>query len=177
MNQYFKTKNPATMNHNNKLIFAKIGILSIILYASLHLLEEGLAGFPAWAERAWGIPGYTNERWLIHNFFFLGVQLIAFMIYIFKDMQNQLWILGIVMWGILNTLNHTIFSVILQEYSPGLFTGFLFIFPLIWIIKVMIQKQILKRFTVIKGIGIGILLWIIPMLLFLSFDIFILKIV
>lgn len=165
------------MEQKNKLIFAKIGIFSIVLYATLHLLEEGLFGFPAWAEKNWGIPGYTTERWLIHNFFFLGVQWIVFMVFIFKDLKNHLWILGIVMWGILNTLNHTVFTIVLLEYSPGLITGFLFIFPLIWIIKVMQRQEVLHKYTIMKGIGIGILLWIIPIILFLSFDIFVLKVV
>lgn len=165
------------MGIKKNLIFAKIGILSIVLYATVHLLEEGLFGFPSWAENSWGIPGYTTERWLIHNYFFLGAQLIVLMKYIFSNLKNELWILGIVMWGILNTLNHTVFTIIQQEYSPGLITGFIFIIPLIWIIKALREHNKLRKFVLIKGLGIGILLWIIPIILFLLFDIFILKVV
>ena len=164
------------MKTYKNLIFAKIGILSIVLYATIHLLEEGLFGFPAWAELSWGIPAYTTERWLIHNCFFLGVQLITFLIFIFKDLKNHYWILGIISWGILNTINHTVFTIIQSEYSPGLITGFLFILPYVWIIKVLRQQNKLRKFTVVKGFGIGILLWVIPIILFLAFDIFILKV-
>jgi len=165
------------MDINKKLIFAKIGILSIVLYATIHLLEEGLFGFPAWAERSWGIPGYTTDRWLIHNYFFLGMQLIVFLIYIFKNLKNHYWILGIVSWGLLNTINHTVFTIIRFEYSPGLITGFIFIIPYIWMIKVLRQQKKFRKLTIIKGVGIGILLWIIPIILFLFFDIFILKVI
>ena len=165
------------MENKKGNIFAKIGILSIVLYATIHLLEEGLFGFPAWAESSWGLPGYTTERWLTHNYFFLGVQLIVFLIYIFTNYRNEKLILGIVMWGIINTLNHTVFTIIQLKYSPGLISGFLFIIPLIWIIKVLRKQQKLTKLIFLKGLGIGLLLWIIPIILFLLFDIFILKIV
>ncbi len=165
------------MKNSKNNTFAKIGILSIVLYATIHLLEEGLFGFPAWAEASWGLPGYTTERWLIHNYFFLGAQLTLFLIYIFTNFKNKTMILGIVMWGIINTLNHTVFTIIQLKYSPGLISSFLFIIPLIWIIKVMKQKQILNKIILLKGFGIGLLLWIVPIILFLLFDIFILKIV
>ena len=97
----------------------------------------------------------------------------AYLIYVFSKGKNVTLILGIVMWGVLNTLNHSVFTLIQLQYSPGLFTGFLFLFLLYWIIKELKKHQILTKLIIFKGIGIGILLWLIPIILFLLFDIFV----
>jgi hypothetical protein len=34
-------------------------LLSLLAYLTVHLLEEGIFGFPAGAELRWGIPNYT----------------------------------------------------------------------------------------------------------------------
>jgi hypothetical protein len=156
---------------------AKIGILAIVLYATIHLLEEGLFGFPAWAEKSWGIPGYTVQRWLIHNYFFLGTQLLFYLVYVFTDYKKEFLVLGIVLWGAFNTINHTVFSIIQLKYSPGLISGFLFIVMLYMLLKKLNEKKSLNKILILKGIAAGILLWVIPVILFLLFDIFILKVV
>ncbi len=83
------------MNNEHKL--AMVVMVSIIVYATLHLLEEGLTGFPAWAEKHWGIPNYNLERWLIHDYFFLGVQLFVFELYLHSAFQKHYLGLGILL--------------------------------------------------------------------------------
>lgn len=34
---------------------------TLLVYVTLHVLEEWLFGFPAWAEARWGIPNYTTS--------------------------------------------------------------------------------------------------------------------
>ena len=40
---------------------------TLLVYVTLHVLEEWLFGFPAWALRRWSIPGYDVPKWLLHN--------------------------------------------------------------------------------------------------------------
>jgi hypothetical protein len=45
-----------------------------------------------------------------------------------RDRERSLTLgLGIIIWGLLNALNHIIFTAVFLELSPGLFTGFIFL--------------------------------------------------
>ena len=111
-----------------KLKFDHIVILSIIVYITAHLIEEGLFGFPEWALQYWGIPSYNFNKWLIHNYYFLACLMIGYFIYSINKKRFAVFGLGIVLWGFINALNHIIFTIIFFVYSPGLYTGFIFIF-------------------------------------------------
>ena len=157
------------------LKLAKIGMISILIYATLHLLEEGLLGFPAWVSLTWNIPNYTLERWLIHNFFFLGVQLALFTIHLSTNFRYLFIPVGIVIWGVINSLNHVIFTFY-SGFSPGLITSFIFIILFVWVLREIKGRKDFRN-LILQSIGLGIALWIIPIILFLLFDIFVLKIV
>ncbi len=69
------------MKRMDRIKFEHLVIGALAAYLPLHLLEEGLLGFPAWAEKYWHIPSYTIEKWLIHNVLFVAVLLIGYAFY------------------------------------------------------------------------------------------------
>jgi hypothetical protein len=157
---------PVTTSKNDNVSF--LVLLAIIIYGSLHLLEEGLMGFPAWAQENWGIPDYTLARWLTHNFFFLGCQLVCLLIYLRN--RHPAWPLGIIFWGVLNTLNHSVFWIITSAYTPGFFTGLVFLVFLWLMIRELRRSRLMTARLTVQALLVGIGLWVVPAILFVSFD-------
>ncbi|MBN1889714.1 MAG: HXXEE domain-containing protein [Thermoflexales bacterium] len=143
---------------------------TLLLYVTLHLLEEGLFGFPAWAEARWGIPGYTAPKWLLHNVYFSFFLALGYVVYR-RDKDRFLFVgLGIIIWGLLNMLNHTIFSLLFLEYSPGLFTGFVFgLFAVLAFRRVREMGRLSWRLA-LSSFLFGLLYWTVPIVLFISVD-------
>lgn len=143
---------------------------SLIIYLTVHLIEEGIFGFPAWALKRWGIPDYTTFKWLIHNIYFIVFLGIGFFIYK-RNKEKYLAVgLGIVIWGLMNTLNHVIFSLIYMEYSPGLFTGLLFlILAIIAFLKLKEQDKFSLRLILLSSI-FGVIYWMVPIIAFINVD-------
>jgi len=151
-----------------RLEYLVLGIL--LIYVTLHLLEEWLFGFPAWAEQRWGIPGYTTTKWIIHNVYFAFFLVLGFVIYrINKDRFLPLG-LGIVIWGLLNFANHLVFTMIFLEYSPGLITSLLFPFlGILALRKARLAGQLSLRVSVLSVVC-ALIYWGLPMGLFITID-------
>jgi hypothetical protein len=54
---------------------------TLLVYVTLHVLEGWLFGFPAWALRRWGIPGYDVPKWLLHNVYFAFFLIVGYLVY------------------------------------------------------------------------------------------------
>jgi len=143
---------------------------TLLLYVTLHLLEEGIFGFPAWAERRWAIPNYTVSKWLLHNVYFIFFLVLGYFIYRINKERLLFVGLGIVVWGLLNSLNHIVFSVIFLEYSPGLFTGLIFLLFAVLALKRIREMGKLSLGLILLSILFGILYWGLPMILFIEVD-------
>ena len=143
---------------------------TLLVYVTLHLLEEWLFGFPAWAEQRWGIPDYTVIKWLMHNAYFTFFLVLGYVIYrINKDRFLPLG-LSIVTWGLLNFANHLVFTVIFLEYSPGLITSIIFLLIGILVLrKARLTGQLSVRVTVLS-VACSLICWGLPMGLFIAVD-------
>lgn len=143
---------------------------TLLVYISLHLLEEGIFGFPAWAEGRWGIPNYTVSKWLLHNCYFVFFLVVGYFIYrISKERLLPVGV-GIVIWGLLNGLSHIVFSVIFLEYSPGLFTGLIFLLFAVLALKRIREMGKLSPGLMLPSILFGLLYWGLPIALFITVD-------
>ena len=132
---------------NIRLEYLVLGTL--LLYVTVHLLEEWLLGFPAWAEQRWGIRSYTAIKWLMHNAYFTFFLVLGYVIYRINEGRFLPLGLGIVIWGLLNFANHLVFTVLYIEYSPGLITSLLFLFlGLLPLRKATLAGQLSVRVTV-----------------------------
>ena len=144
---------------------------TLLVYITLHLLEEGVFGFPTWAEGRWGIPNYTVFKWLLHNCYFIFFLVVGYFIYRINKERFLPLGLGIVIWGLLNSLNHIVFSVIFLEYSPGLFTGLIFLLFAVLAFRRIREMGKLSAGLVLPSILFGLLYWGLPMALFVTVDI------
>ncbi len=101
---------------------------TLLVYVTLHVLEEWLFGFPAWALRRWGIPGYDTPKWALHNVYFAFFLVVGYLIY---RSNKERWLpvgLGILVWGFMNSvIAHIAFTLIFLEYSPGILTSLIFL--------------------------------------------------
>jgi hypothetical protein len=140
---------------------------ALIAYIPLHLLEEGFGGFPAWAEQYWRIPNYDVGKWLLHNVFFVVVLLIG---YVFYRLDQERFLsagLGIILWGLMNTLNHVGCSIAFGAIEPGLFTSFIFA-----LIAVLAMRQLRTQGRLSLGlVGLAlawnVLYWGVPIASFI----------
>lgn len=145
-------------------------LMTMIIYVTVHLIEEGIFGFPAWALNRWGIPNYTTLKWLIHNIYFITFLGIGFFIYR-RNKEKYLAVgFGIILWGLMNTLNHVIFSLIYLEYSPGLFTGLLFLVVAhLAFYKLKEHEKFSLRHLLLSCV-LGVIYWAVPIIAFISVD-------
>jgi len=143
---------------------------TLLVYVTLHLLEEWLFGFPAWAEQRWGIPDYTAIKWLMHNAYFAFFLVLGYVVYRISKGRFLPLGLGIAIWGLLNFANHLVFSVIFLEYSPGLITGLIFLLlGILALRKAKLAGQLSVRVTALSVVC-ALLYWGLPMGLFITID-------
>lgn len=143
---------------------------TLLVYVTLHLLEEWILGFPARAEVRWGIPSYTVSKWLLHNVYFSFFLAVGYLVY---RSNSERWLsagLGIAVWGLLNSLNHLIFTAIFMEYSPGLFTGLIFLLFAVLALRQVRQIEKLSWKLVLLSVLFGLLYWAVPIVLFITVD-------
>ena len=143
---------------------------TLLVYVTLHLLEEWFFGFPAWAEARWRIPNSTVSKWLLHNVYFAFFLAVGYLLY---RSNSEKWLsvgLGIIIWGLLNSLNHIIFTVIFLEYSPGLFTGLIFLLFAVLALKRVREMERLSWNLALLSVLFGLLYWGVPMVLFIEVD-------
>ncbi|MBL6964891.1 MAG: HXXEE domain-containing protein [Bacteroidetes bacterium] len=157
-----------------KIQFKYLPLICILFYISFHLIEEGIFGFPEWAKIRWGISIYDMEMWLVHNFYFTFYLLLGWFFYFVNEKKFLSLGLGILIWGLLNFLNHAIFSIIFIEYSPGLVSGVVFLLLFVLGVQKLKESKLLNTKQVLLGILSGILYWVLPMISFLFADIVIL---
>lgn len=144
--------------------------LALLAYLTVHLLEEGIFGFPAWAELRWRIPNYTTGKWLLHNVYFAFFLILGYLLYR-KDTTRFLPLgVGILVWGFMNALNHVIFTLIFLEYSPGLVTGLIWVPLGVWGVQRLHHEGRLTPKNMILSILAGLLYWGIPITLFIIVD-------
>ena len=143
---------------------------TLLVYVTLHLLEEWLFGFPAWAEQRWGIPDYTVTKWLMHNAYFTFFLVLGYIIYRVNIEKFLPLGLGITIWGLLNFANHVVFSLIFLEYSPGLITSLIFLLLGIFALRqARISGQLSTRVTILSVLC-ALLYWGLPIGLFITID-------
>ena len=143
---------------------------TLLAYVTIHLLEEGIFGFPVWAESRWAIPNYTIAKWLLHNIYFIGFLAFGYFIYR-NDREKRLPMgLGIIVWGLLNSFNHIIFSIIFMEYSPGLFTGLVFLIFSVLALRIVKEMGKLSVSLMALSVICGLLYWGVPITLFIAVD-------
>jgi hypothetical protein len=143
---------------------------TLLVYITLHLLEEWLFGFPAWAEQRWGIPDYTVTKWLMHNAYFTFFLVLGYIIYRVNTGKFLPLGLGITIWGLLNFANHLVFSLIFLEYSPGLITSLIFLLiGILALRQARINCQLSTRVTLLSVLC-ALLYWGLPMGLFITID-------
>ncbi len=160
---------------NTRLWFRNITLDHLILgtllvYVPLHMIDEGIFNFAAWAELHWHIPNYTLLKWLLHNVYFAIVLGIGFVLYRRNPASLLPAGLGIVLWGFMNGVSHIIFTFIFWEYSPGLISGLIFIFIALLAYQRTRQMDFQSSHVTAYSILAALFYWGIPMFLFIEID-------
>lgn len=101
-------------------------MLILVLYIPIHIAEEAAGNFPAWMRRhKWTPDQLSYSHWMAGNLFlFYPLLLAAFLLYLFCGIRFLGG--GILIWGIVNCVEHLAYTVHDRKKSPGLFTGLLF---------------------------------------------------
>ena len=150
--------------------FKYFPIALIIAYVPFHLTEEALLNFPLWMYEHYGLPKpLSYPHWLMNNSFFLITLLVGLTIFL-RNTTNYLSIgIGILIWGFMNTMEHTVFSILDLKFSPGFFTSIILFVPIAisGFINLCLNRQ-LNRMVFIKSIGIAFCYWIIPIIFIVS---------
>ena len=156
--------------------FKYFPIIIMIIYVPFHLLEEALNNFPEWMSNHYNLPKILSyPHWLINNGFFFLTLLVGLAIFLRNKVQFAAFGIGILVWGLMNGLEHILFTIIDFKVSPGLFTAILFMMiSLLGFIKLYIDKSIRIK-LVLQSVIIGIGYWVVPISLILLNGTFLVK--
>lgn len=106
-----------------KIDYWMAGIL--LAYIPFHLFEEAMGNFPMWMQvHHWMSHRLSYGHWMAGNIFFYYPLLLAgFMTY--RCFGEKLLFAGVAVlfWGILNFLEHSVYSVIDLRVSPGFYSS------------------------------------------------------
>ena len=143
--------------------FKYFPIIAIIVYVPFHLLEEALGNFPLWMSSHYKLPKVLSyPHWLINNGFFLITLLAGLLIFLSNKQRFLAFGIGLLIWALVNSLEHIIFTIIDLKISPGFYTAILFlIVSLLGFSKLYIDNSIRVR-LVLHAILICIGYWMIP---------------
>lgn len=144
---------------------------TLLVYVTLHVAEEWLFGFPAWAEARWRIPNYTVSKWLLHNAYFTFFLAVGYLVY---RSNKDRWLpagLGILVWGFMNSfVAHLTFTFVFLEYSPGILTSLIFVFFAALGLREVREMGRLSWRLALPSVLFGLLYWAVPMVLFIEVD-------
>ena len=144
------------------LNFKVFPISIMILYVPFHILEEALNGFPEWMSKQYGLPIVLSyPHWLINNSFFLFTLVIG--LFFFLRNEKYLFLgIGILIWSMMNGLEHIVGSILTSSVAPGFYTGLLFLaVSTIGLVKLKYENKLTIKLLAISFL-FGLLYWIIP---------------
>ena len=144
------------------LDFRVFPILILVLYVPFHILEEALNGFPEWMSKQYGLPIVLSyPHWLINNSFFFITLTIG--LYFFLKSEKYLFMgVGILIWSMMNGLEHIVGSILTSGIVPGFYTGILFIvISIIGFSKLKHESGLTMKLLIVSFL-FGLLYWFIP---------------
>lgn len=149
----------------------------IIVYVPFHLFEEAIGNFPFWMFEHYKLPqALSYPHWLINNSFFFIILLIGLIIYNRNRIKNLAFGIGILLWALMNSIEHILFTIIDIKIAPGLFTAFLFVLiSILGLIKLK-QEKILNPPLLFKSILIALSYWIAAFVLIMSLGSYLVKV-
>lgn len=144
-------------------------VATLVLYIPFHFFEDALGNFPETMYRHGWIPErITYGHWMANNVFFYYPTLLAGLsLYaLFPDLVFLG--LGILIWGILNTLDHLFYTLKDRKLSPGLFTGFIYL--AVSICGLISVKDRLSAMLVALSLVAGVFYGFFPILCCMKFN-------
>ena len=150
--------------------FKYFPIIALIVYVPFHLLEEALNNFPQWMSTHYNLPIILSyPHWLINNGFFLITLLAGLLIFYSNKIRFISFGIGILIWSLINSIEHIFFSIIDLQTSPGFYTALVFLsISLLGFVKLYYDNS-LRIKLILQSILIGIGYWAIPIGMILVF--------
>jgi glycosyltransferase involved in cell wall biosynthesis len=146
-----------TLNINR---FKWFPVAIVLIYVPFHLSEEALGNFPLWMFEHYGMPEpLSYPHWLLNNGIFLTVLLTGLILFLKSPEKRIIFGTGILLWGIMNSFEHIIFTIADQKISPGFITSFLFLLIGISGLVYLSRRKAAGVKLLLKSFGIALAYW------------------
>lgn len=141
--------------------------LIIIIYFPFHLFEEAIGNFPEWMKaHKWMPEKLTYGHWIANNVFFYYTLLLAgFICYLLLGERAAFMGIGILFWGLINCLDHLVYTIIERKISPGLFTGLLYLVVFLSGFSKLNKGSTQDFILILMSLVMGILYAFVPVIL------------
>lgn len=141
-------------------------LLTIVVYTIFHVTEETLGNFPRFMQQNWGIPDIGYGQWLYHNMvFFLPVLLVGLLVYLIDEEKFFPFGLAIPVWGVLNFIEHTFYSIKNWSVSPGFYSSILFVIVFFSAVYAAREQQVLTKKRILLSVAVSVSYWAVSLLL------------
>lgn len=139
-------------------------LINLVIYLPFHLFEEALGDFPKWMfDHKWLPYHMTHGHWMANNLFlYYPMLILSLSLFLAGDLFLPFGI-GILIWGVINFGDHFFYTIKDRKISPGLITGFLFLFNSIAGLRCFSLSGNFSAFSLGLGILIGGILFGLPM--------------
>lgn len=146
--------------------------LIMIIYFPFHLFEEAIGNFPEWMKNhKWMPEKLTYGHWIANNvFFYYSLLSFGFICYLLLDDRFAFLGIGILFWGLINCLDHLIYTIIDRKISPGFYTGFLYLVVFSSGLFKLYEARALNSKLIFMSFIMGILYAFIPVFLSILFS-------
>nr|WP_314461261.1 HXXEE domain-containing protein [uncultured Clostridium sp.] len=144
----------------------------IVIYFPFHLLEEAIGNFPNWMkEHKWMPEKLTYGHWMANNvFFYYSLLLAGFICYVLLGEKFAFMGIGILVWGLINCLDHLVYTIIDRKVSPGLFTGLLYLIVFLLGLLSLCKSQAPNIIVIVMSVIMGIIYAFVPVVLSVLFS-------
>ncbi len=141
-------------------------LMTITVYTILHVTEETIGNFPRFMQQNWGIPDIGYGQWLYHNMvFFLPVLLVGFMVYLIDEKRFFPFGMAIPVWGVMNFLEHTFYTIRNAAVSTGFFSSILFVLIFASAVYAAREQQVLTLKRMLHSVAVSVSYWALSLLM------------
>ena len=143
--------------------FKYIPLICLVIYVPFHLTEEALYNFPLWMSQHYNLSKVLSyPHWLINNALFTFTLFIGLMVYFSNKIKFLSFGLGILIWSLMNAMEHVVFSLVDRNIVPGSITAILFVLVSTYGFYILKKENLLNIKLILQSSIIAIAYWIIP---------------
>lgn len=136
-------------------------VATLLIYMPFHFFEEALGNFPQLMyQHKWMPEKLSLAHWMGNNIFiFYPLLLLSLIVYLLGGKTTICFGIGILVWGLINSVEHFFYCIKDRKAEPGIITSFVFLVCCVSGIYIYVHSEYFNAGTMALSVLVGIALF------------------